>query len=63
MIDCENYVDGMCVYVPRMINAAVYEKCWVDKLEVPNKQEIADNCVCKRFIRTIKQRDLELTVS
>ena len=63
VLNCEYYRDGMCVYIPRNLPVAVYEKCWVDELRVPNKQEIADNCVCKRAIRTIKQRDLELVVN
>ena len=62
MIDCENYAQGHCVYVPKASGLpALYRDCLVDQQKVPDqlKQQMVPCCPCRGLVANIKRLEAE----
>lgn len=54
MIDCENYIEGMCFYLNGN-NIAIYEKCHMKSISNDYRNEYVKNCLQRKTIKTLKR--------
>ena len=69
MVNCENYNNGICLYVPPkdgVVKQGIFEKCYLAKpLEVLPEEEgkkRLDNCSLKKAITALREREHKTSV-
>lgn len=59
VVKCENYREGMCVYLSRDLERAIFEECYCAKFPDEYREKEVKNCKKRDAIKILKKRDLE----
>jgi len=57
VINCENYVDGECRYIPKSLKIAICQKCYYASLTEEDRNDAVKNCMSKTLIEKLRERD------
>lgn len=63
VVNCENYRDGNCMYIPKSLKIGIYQKCYCASLANEDRNKIVEKCMLRVLIQKLRERDriLELT--
>ena len=63
VVKCENYREGMCFYLSKDLEIAIFEKCYCAKISNEYQEKEVSNCKKRGAIKILERWNLEKKLS